>query len=173
MSTYREVTSRWNRGRSREGGLLLIELMVTLFTVVLAMLALGRLQGEIITAAATARHRERALTFALNRLEDMRFVSLGSDSLASSSGEERLGPPGSGVAHELPGLERVYVVRWEVRPEREWRDDLRVDVRWREPNAGELSLEIQSRLCRIPRYVPLVARSETTLRQLFQTRSGY
>ena len=112
------------------------------------------------------------MTLALNHLEDMRFVSLGGPASVLGSGEEGMGPPGSGAADERPGLERVYVIRWEVRPDGPWRDDMRVDVRWREPNAGELSVEIESRLCRIPRYVPLGAQAGPSLGQLFRARSG-
>lgn len=160
--------------RRRQRGMLLVEVVITLFTIMFALLALGRIQADIVNGAATARHRDRALELALARLEEMRFVSLGAPgrSAAAGSGAERMGPPGSGANLERAGLERIYDVRWAQYPLGPWRDGLRVEVHWIEAGEKELSVEIETRLCRIPRYAPLDTGVSPTLEQLYRVGAG-
>lgn|GEM_PF-7015623 len=174
MRTHSVVFASFNKARWRQQGLFLMEVMVTLFTIMLAVLALGRLQAEILTGSAIARHGELALNLALDRLEDMRFVLTGDPGVSSRprSGEERVGPPGSGAAHERPGLERIYDVRWQASFLGPWRDGLWVEVRWNEPGSGEHSIEIETRLCRIPRYVPLQPGGGASLGRLYRANTA-
>ncbi|MBI1195816.1 MAG: hypothetical protein GC138_08225 [Gammaproteobacteria bacterium] len=163
-----------HRVRGREHGLLLIEVVITLFTIMIALLALGRIQAEIVNGAAAVRHRDRALDIALARLEEMRFISLSDSgrSASAASGAERVGPPGSGAARERVGLERIYDVRWRQYALGPWRDNLRVEVRWREADAKELSVGVETRLCRIPRYVPLEPGKPASLGRLYRASAG-
>jgi len=96
--------------RPQHTGLTLIEVLITIVILATSLLALGRLQINLLHASVLARQRSTAVHFCQDRIEYLRLEAAGG--MAPASGSDTLGPPFSGSDIELEGLSATFSRHW-------------------------------------------------------------
>jgi len=90
----------------------LIEVLVTISILASALLALARLQNNLLHANVLARQRSTAIHFAQDRIERLRLQNAAG--MVTVGGSDRLGPLTSGSDIELDGLTTTFSRHWSL-----------------------------------------------------------
>jgi|GEM_PF-6609206 len=96
----------------QHAGLTLIEVLITIAILSTSLLALARLQINLLNANVLTRQRSTAAHFSRDRIEHLRLEIAGG--MVPASGSDTLGPPLSGSDIELEGLSTTFSRHWAL-----------------------------------------------------------
>jgi len=126
-------------------GLTLIEVLITISILASALLALARLQNNLLHANVLARQRSTAIHFAQDRIERLRLQNAAGMAPVGSS--DTLGPPLSGSDIELEGLTTMFKRHWSLSSSPfATTQGLTVKISWRGPARQPHSIRLDSLL---------------------------